>query len=90
MKYLLIVSSLFAFNCGQGEALDSAKSFARQHFPNYTSVNCISGMRADSDGDGYISCTIFTPEGPEPIECATAHFGGCGNQGCRVATGKGK
>ena len=81
-----------SLSCGVGKAEDNARTFANKMFgqSNVRGVSCMQGYSADSDGDGYVSCTVaFHGERrPEAIECATEHFGNC-NTGCRMATGKG-
>lgn len=84
---LVLASSSILTACGVGEAKNSAKSFASRNFKNHTGVECMS---RDSDGDGYASCTIFLPNDAIAIECATEKLTtGCGNTGCRIATGAG-
>lgn len=85
MKHLfsfIAITSLFS--CTAGEAEDSANSFANRHFENHKGVECMS---YDTDDDGYVSCSVFMADKIIPIECATNHYG-CGNSGCRGATGK--
>ena len=48
-------------------------------------VQGVRCMDYDTDGDGYISCSVKTSESLLAIECAK---GFSMNNGCRVATGK--
>lgn len=73
-----------------------AEEQGREHvaalgLPADTRVVC---MGTDSNGDGYVSCTISVPQagGGAPqmqaIECASSR-NGCGmNQGCRIPKGR--
>lgn len=84
MLFLLV--TVLASCRGVGEAENSAKAFADRRFENSTGVEC---MERDSDGDGYVSCTIFLPDDAVGIECATENLhAGCNNSGCRMAAGK--
>jgi len=90
MKNIIAFASIaFLFSCGAGNAPESAQKFADKRFPKNTGTECVSGMNADSDDDGYVSCTIFLEDKAIPIECATDYGGtGCSKSGCRMATGK--
>ncbi len=53
------------------EARNEAKEFVK-HFPNATGVEC---NESDSDGDGYVSCTIFRDgDDPLPIACGAENW----------------
>ena len=91
-KTMIVLGAMVAvMSCGKGNAEESGQAFAVRMFgsSNVRSVVCMDGMTADSDRDGYVSCTIaFMDERtPMAIECATENFGNC-NAGCRLATGK--
>lgn len=84
MLFLLI--TIVASCRGVGEAENSAKSFADRRFEGNKGVEC---MTRDTDGDGYVSCTVFMPNDAIAIECATEnHALGCHSTGCRMAMGK--
>ena len=52
-------------------ANESAREFIRS-LPNTTAVTC---AETDSDGDGYVTCTVFRGVGePLPIECGSERF----------------
>ena len=73
---LLLVTPLAA--CGVDES--AIKPWVKQHFPGAT-YECMS---VDSDGDGYVSCTVFPPDDkPVPIECSAVMTPL--TQGCRIA-----
>jgi hypothetical protein len=58
--------------------MKSAQAFAAQIDPAAT-VECVD---RDSNGDGYVSCTVFRPgKPPIGIECAS---GFSINNGCRM------
>ena len=64
----------------KGEAERSAKAWAAQLGGEVTGVNC---TRNDTDGDGYVSCTIFRKDkDPISVDCA-ARF--TMNDGCRLS-----
>jgi prepilin-type N-terminal cleavage/methylation domain-containing protein len=66
---------------GGGESVEKeASAFAKNISPD-AKVTCVD---IDSDGDGYVSCTVFPPEGKPPvaIECASSYSP---NNGCRIA-----
>lgn len=85
-----LIAFLASCSHSVGDAPKDAKRFAFAHYDNVKSVAC---MAQDSDGNGYVSCTIFLPDNETaPIECATGNVfaDGCGgNKGCRVAVGAG-
>lgn len=84
MKGAIVAMALVIGACGLGEAKVSAEKFAEQHFQD--DVQSVTCMTRDSDGDGYVSCTVFlksTPTQPMAIECATGIMS-C-NSGCRMA-----
>ena len=83
---LFVLISVVASCRGPGKSEASAKSFAERRFENNTGVECLD---RDTDGDGYVSCTIFLPNDAIAIECATEnHVLGCSSSGCRMAMGK--
>jgi hypothetical protein len=67
MRHILLVIALAA--CSHADA-DKAKREAQdfmQHIDGATSVECND---TDSDGDGYVSCTVFRKgDDPLPISC---------------------
>ncbi len=68
---------------GGDKARDSAYDFAKQMGVPFTGVTCVD---MDSDGDGYVSCTVFrTGQDPYPIECAREWSR---NKGCKTAMPK--
>lgn len=88
-KTLLFLLIATVASCrGVGEAENSAKSFADRRFEGHKGVEC---MDRDTDGDGYVSCTVFMPNDAIAIECATENLrAGCSSSGCRMAMGKSK
>lgn len=54
-----------------GEARKQAAVFARK-IPGFQSVECVD---SDSDGDGYISCTVFRGDRePVAIKCGSENY----------------
>jgi hypothetical protein len=90
MKNIItFIAITMLMSCGNGNAPEAAEVYAAKHYPGNTGTECISGMDADSDDDGYISCTVFLPDNKAiPIECASSHYGCMSKSGCRMATGK--
>jgi hypothetical protein len=93
---LVVLTLLLAISCkmGQGDSEEYAREWAEEHYGSkYKKVVCQSG---DSDDDGYVSCTMFFHDDnrdPLAIECAHGHgnWYKCTKQeGCRMATGKGR
>lgn len=62
------------------EATQTAKEWALQLGYNPTHVSCVNH---DTDGDGYVSCTVRVKEQPQPIgwECTGWNRY---NKGCRT------
>lgn len=96
MRWIFTMATLMLFgvSCsqcgGSGDAPASARKWAEAHYAGkYTSVECLP---RDTDGDGYVSCTVFFKKAGDVIglECATGRINGdgCSQKGCRVATGK--
>lgn len=70
-----------------GKAEKAAKEYA-QNVPDATGkVTCVA---SDSDGDGYVSCTVFRTKGdPVAIECGSQKFCACNcAKGCKAAVAK--
>jgi hypothetical protein len=58
-------------NADIGEARKQADVFARK-IPGFQSVACVD---SDSDGDGYISCTVFRGDrDPVAIKCGSENY----------------
>jgi hypothetical protein len=69
------------------KAVSAAKKYAK-NVPDATgNVDCVA---KDSDGDGYVSCTIFRKEGdPVAVECGAEKWCGCNcAEGCKAAQPK--
>lgn len=81
----VIVAGVFffgirGFSYGGDGVKTEAETFARSMGESYTGINCVT---YDSDGDGYVSCTIFrSGKDPLPIECARKWSR---NSGCKLA-----
>lgn len=86
MKKIVIASLLFLTACHNadvGEATRQAKEFMKK-ISGATAVEC---NPTDSDGDGYISCTVFRGSAdPLPIQCGAENYCvfNCAH-GCRMA-----
>lgn len=62
----------------QSAAEKEAKLWANKMGMVDAAISCV---KIDSDGDGYVSCTVLTKEGPQAIECTgSLTF----NSGCRT------
>lgn len=73
MKKLLIIFVVLAacHHADVGKAKKEAAEYAK-HFQNVTGVECNA---SDSDGDGYVSCTIFRSDAdPVPIACGAENW----------------
>lgn len=90
IAFVLIVSILGATGNGcacpsskTADTEDDARTFARNTGDEITGVSCVD---RDTDGDGYVSCTVFR-RGKDPlaIECAR---GWTMNRGCKLAKWK--
>lgn len=68
MKKLLF-ASLFIVACTRVDS-DKVDTYAQEyakHFPGSTGVEC---AKSDTDGDGYVTCTVFMGnEEPISIQC---------------------
>lgn len=63
-----------------GRAADAAREYADGLGLQMSGVSCV---RSDTDGDGYVSCTLAMPDGKlQPLECVGSPF--TWNRGCRV------
>lgn len=63
-----------------GRAADAAREYADGLGLRMSGVSCV---RSDTDGDGYVSCTLALPDGKlQPLECVGTPF--TWNRGCRV------
>lgn len=70
---------------GSGEsnkrhAEEEARTFAADLYPGQN--HRVSCMSTDTDGNGYVSCTLIVREQPIPIECAN-RYSITRNTGCR-------
>lgn len=86
MRLVLSIAFLtITFGCGSNvEKLEAdATEFGRMAGWDVTGASC---QKYDSDNNGYVSCTVFTTQGPQPLECASDYTAnGCaGGNGCRV------
>jgi hypothetical protein len=70
---------------GQGDALDTAHAWTAKWRPGAT-VEC---QTLDTDGNGYVSCTVGTPDGEiDAIECGVNRwYNGWRTTGCRLMKG---
>ncbi len=79
-----LLTCLFA--CHHADVADArkqAEAFAKK-IPGATEVQCTD---SDSDGDGYVSCTVFRgSDDPLPIQCGAENWcvSNCAH-GCRIA-----
>lgn len=75
MKKLLL-ASLLAAAC-QNVDSDKVDAYAKEyatHFPGSTGVEC---AKSDTDGDGYVTCTVFMgSDDPISIQCGARAQGG--------------
>lgn len=71
MRIAITLSLALLASCSRTdskEAESAARDFAR-NVPGTTGVNCAT---SDSDGDGYVSCTIFRGTGePMQVQCGS-------------------
>ncbi|HSX22289.1 MAG TPA: hypothetical protein VLE97_05890 [Gaiellaceae bacterium] len=71
MLVVLLALAAACHNADVDEATKEANAYAK-HFQNVTSVECNA---SDSDGDGYVSCTIFRADAdPVPIACGAENW----------------
>lgn len=84
-KLIVIVSLVLSVGCNRTDkaAADSAAQEYIKHIEGATSVVCAD---TDTDGDGYVSCTVFMGKGEEPmqIQCGSEMY--CVNncaRGCK-------
>lgn len=85
----LAIAALCLFGCitiDKAYAESQGRAYASDLGIADAKVNCVN---VDSNGDGYVSCTIASP-GPDgkphlqAIECAASQNGCNLNQGCRI------
>lgn len=81
--YKIICGALLftCFSCSHRSAAEAeAREWASSMYPRRDhAVSCVG---ADTDGDGYVSCTVVVDGGdPKPLECAGRWTW---NSGCRV------
>lgn len=90
IKLSLLVASIClaaCFSLEKGYAEEQGRAYAKELGMENSKVNCVN---SDTDGDGYVSCTVATPgrDGGkpdlQPIECAAYKDGCSRNSGCRV------
>jgi hypothetical protein len=80
----IILALVLLMSCARVDIADirrEAEQFAT-HVQGATSTDCAD---ADTDGDGYVSCTIFRGDkDPLPIQCGSQNYG-CANRahGCK-------
>lgn len=89
MKTILILAvtlSMFTA-CNKTDAAAAEKSAAEYAQKVKGATGDISCTQKDSDGDGYVTCTIFMAEGEDrSVECgaqARCWFGDCA-RGCKI------
>jgi hypothetical protein len=83
---LLIMGAIWVAKCSSAEsgadqasAEEEAKKWASKLGLDVKGISCV---KADSDGDGYVSCTVATEDGKmHAIECTSAWTL---NSGCRT------
>ena len=85
-----IVVMCFAASCAKADpekAEKAAKEYAKHIKGTTGEVSC---ARSDSDGDGYVTCTLFMEEGePMGAECGAQKYCGCNcAEGCKPLTHK--
>lgn len=75
IKYMLTISFLAGIACNRTDkaAADEAALEFITHIDGAQSVLCAN---ADTDGDGYVSCTVFMGKGVEPmqIQCGSETY----------------
>lgn len=78
MRSLILLFALVLFGCVDHEKAETAAAEYAKKLPGSTGqVSCVP---ADSDGDGYVSCSIFMKKGPPTaVECRSLPYkaGGC-------------
>jgi flagellar basal body-associated protein FliL len=94
-RFLLTLAALTLCGCSAvigadtAEAESYAQEFVAKNFPQ-ANVQNLECQNADSDGDGYVSCTVSLKEGAktrlQAIECAGTYFWQLkwSQTGCRV------
>ncbi len=79
---VLVIGGLFVTRCffSGGQAEKEAHKWAASMGYDIQGVSCVD---RDTDGDGYVSCTVNVKSNPQPIpiECAVSISM---NSGCRV------
>jgi Tfp pilus assembly protein PilE len=86
---VLALIVLSRFNACVGDSVKDDATFSAQEWANFMYPNSeprVQCVRLDSDGDGYVSCTIAHKEGDtikvEAVECAAGIISI--NEGCRI------
>ena len=88
MRYTIpLFLALFTISCYWNHkevAEESAALYAKKMVPGFTGVDCVN---QDTDGDGYVSCSIATPSGIVAVDCVGAQSPWTfpKNTGCRPA-----
>jgi hypothetical protein len=81
-KILLLMLVVGSCNADVDKARKEAREFIK-HIPGATDVTC---NPSDSDGDGYVSCTVFRGDkDPLAISCGAENFCACNcARGCKL------
>lgn len=84
-KFLVVIGINMMLACGDpAKPTREAREWADSMGMKDASVNCAA---IDSDGDGYVSCTVANKEQSGTklisIQCASA-MTGCMNEGCKL------
>jgi len=86
--FVMILVLVGCHNADTTEAKKQADAFARK-IPGFQSVECVD---SDSNGDGYVSCTVFRGDrDPVAIKCGSENY--CVNNcahGCYLVVTAGK
>lgn len=84
LTLIIVLGSLFGIrhltqSTGESTARDWAVKLMNIEAPN---VSCVA---QDTDGDGYVACTVYDPKAAKmiPVECATLFTF---NNGCKIAS----
>lgn len=79
---LVVIFGMQGCNKAGEEATQDAIKFGKNMGENITGVDCV---KYDSDGDGYVSCTLFLRDKPPfAIDCAAHSLASWRNSGCRL------
>jgi hypothetical protein len=79
---LVVIGGMQGCNKAGEETTQDAIRFSKNLGENITGINC---MKYDSDGDGYVSCTLFLRDKPPlAVDCAAHSFMSWRNSGCRL------